>query len=264
MWRFFQNSLVFALLFSCGCNTPVLASQTYGIGVDPSWYPLQLAGQEPNVLAFSIELLTMIAKEENLQLTVQTMSWDNLMWGLQGKKYNAVLSPLRPYTFYEKKFSFSNPYLNSGPVLVVPKDSHIKKLHDLKGKEIGVVRGSSAALLLQTVPGILLQGYDSIALALEALEKEDVDAAVLEVLIVQNYVRNLYKDVLKIAGQPLNNEGLRLISLFQQSPKLLKSFDRGLAALKKKGEYAKLLKKWGLSPDGEPIADLVHRFKSSS
>lgn len=256
MKRFFHFLLISTSLIFLGCSKKTNSKETYGIGLDPTWYPLRLDGQAPNILAFSIELLTTIAKEENLQLTVQTMNWDNLLWGLQEKKYDAALSALRPYTFYQKTFSFSDLYLDTGPILVVPKESSIKNLKDLKGKEIAVVRGSSASLLLQTTPDILLQGYDSIALALEALENQDVDAAVVEVLIAQNYVQNLYDGVLKIVGRPLSNEGLRLVSLFHKSPNLLKRFDKGLSALKKSGKYDELLKKWGLSLDGEQVADL--------
>ncbi|NGX26425.1 MAG: Arginine-binding extracellular protein ArtP [Chlamydiae bacterium] len=253
--RFIQIAtlLVAALFCSCGGKSK---SATYEIGIDPYWYPLQLAGQEKNVLAFSIEMLTRIAKKEGLEMAVQRMSWDNLLWGLKQHKYNAVLSSLRPYAFYEKQFSFSDVYLFTGPVLVVLKESAIRSLEDLKGKEVAVIRGSSAALLLQTTPGIILQGYDSIPIALEALEKQDVNAAALEVLVAQNYVRDIYSETMKMLCSPLSNEGLRLVSLFHDSPKLMERFNKGLIALKKSGEYERLLEKWGLSPDGKPIANL--------
>ena len=256
MIRIFKLLLTLLCILSLSQCGSTRKSTTYNIGIDPSWYPLQLSGIEKNILAFSVELLVEIAKKENLQLAITNMNWDNLLWGLREKKYNAVLSPMRPYSFYLKTYSFSEPYLMTGPVLIVPKNSKIKNPDQLKGKEIGVVRGSSGALLLQTTPGILLQGYDTIPETLVALDDEQIEAAVVEILIAQDYVRNLYSDKLKIASVPLNQEGLRLISLFDQARRLMIGFDKGLAALKKSGEYEKLLKKWGLSPDGAPIANL--------
>ncbi|NGX37747.1 MAG: Arginine-binding extracellular protein ArtP [Chlamydiae bacterium] len=250
--------LLFAL-FSCdGKRTP----STYEIGIDPSWYPLQVPGQEKNILAFSIELLTTIAKKEDLQLAVMQRNWDNLLWGLRAEKYPAALSTMRPYTFYQKEYSFSQAYLMTGPVLVVPKNAKAKNIDDMQGKEMGVVRGSSAALLLQTVPGVMLQGYDSIATTLEALDQQQVDGAVIEVLMAQDYVRNLYADTLKVVGLPMSDEGLRLVSLFHYAPQLMERFDKGLMKMKKSGEYDNLLTKWGLSPDGKPIADLNHEAES--
>ncbi len=258
--RLIRIILFLAAALFCGCSGKSKTLPTYEVGIDPSWYPLQLAGQEKNILAFSIELLTTIAKQENLALAVQRMNWDSLLWGLKEHKYNGVLSSMRPYTFYEKRFSFSDLYLHTGPVLIIPKKVKIISFDQLKGKEIAVVRGSSAALLLQMTPGVILQGYDTIPSALEALALQDVDAAALEILIAQNYVRNFYGDTMKMVGLPLNNEGLRLVSLFNESPELMKRFNKGLESLKKSGQYEKLLQKWGLSPDGEPIANLDHEI----
>lgn len=245
--------LVVAL--SCGCSgkkKPVV----YQIGIDRSWYPLEISGQEKNLLAFSVELLVEVAKEENLQLSVQNMNWDNILWGLREHKYNGMLSSMRPYTFYLKDYSFSSPYLMTGPVLVVPKDSKIKGIKQLKGQEVGVVRGSSAALILQKVPGIILKGYGTIAQTLDGLSKMEINAAAIEVLIAQNYVRDIYSDSFKIASAPLSDEGIRLITLHGDAPELVKRFDHGLKRMKKTGAYDKLLEKWGLSPDGKPIAHL--------
>lgn len=253
------------IVFCCflvllGCSGKERKS-TYTIGIDPSWYPLQTAGQERNVLAFSIELLTTIAKIENLQLSIQTMSWDNLLWGLRQKEYIAVLSPLRPYTFYRKLYTFSDLYLLSGPVLIAKNDSKIANPNRLQGKEIAVVRGSSAALLLQTKPGVLLQGYDSIPEALLSVANGQVDGAAVDILIAQRFLRDLYSDTLKIIGVPLNDEGLRIITLHDQAPGLIQRFDRGLATLKKNGDYHRLLSKWGLSPDGQPTAHLEQELQ---
>ncbi|MDN3507038.1 MAG: transporter substrate-binding domain-containing protein [Simkaniaceae bacterium] len=253
---------LFAVLLFCGCSGKSSSSSTYEIGIDPSWYPLQLADYEKNVLAFSIELLTTISKKENLELSIQSMNWNNLFWGLKEHKYNAVLSSMRPYAFYKNRYNFSDLYLLTGPVIVAPKNSPIKAPSDLKGKEVAVVRGSSAALILQTTPGIILKGYDSIPFALEAVAEKNVHAAALEVLIVQSYIRDIYQDTLKIIGPTLSDEGLRLVALSHESEDLLKRFNKGLMTLKESGEYEKLLKKWGLSPDGNPIANLDHEIEN--
>jgi ABC-type amino acid transport substrate-binding protein len=254
--------LIFLVCLMSGCHSPRGRGTTYEIGIDPHWFPLQLAGQEKNVLAFSIELLTTIAKEENLQLSIQNMSWNNLLWGLMEHKYNAVLSSMHPYAFYQKKYAFSFPYLKTGPVIITQKKSSIKDAKDLKGKEVAVIRGSSAALLLQSTPGVILKSYESIPFALEAVAENAVNAAALEVLIVQNYIRDVYHDTLKMVGSVLSDEGLRLITLMNESPTLIKRFDEGLAKLKKSGKYEKLLEKWGLSPDGKPIANLDQEIES--
>lgn len=230
---------------SCG---PRPRDSGYTIAIDPTWYPLHVAGREKNILAFSIELLTEIARVEDLQMGVVQMNWNNLMWGLREHKYNAMLSTMRPYTFYQKDYTFSHPYLLTGPVIVLPQKVKSDKID---GKEIGVIRGSAAALILQTTPNILLQGYDSIVDLFDALDNQHVDGIALEILAASNYMRDLFPGKFRIASSPLNDMGLRLISIYGEEPALMKRFDKGLKKLKKQGIYEKLLRKWGLSPDGE-------------
>ncbi|NGX39538.1 MAG: Arginine-binding extracellular protein ArtP [Chlamydiae bacterium] len=250
--------LLSSLLLVSSCQK---SSSTYEIGIDPSWYPMQLDGQERNVLAFSIELLSTIGKQEKLPLAIATVSWDNLIWGLRGKKTAAILSSMRPYNFHLKEFSFSPRYLKSGPVIVAPFKSKIFGLRKLANKEIGIVTGSNAQLLLQPVPGLIIHNFPSIPIALKKLYLGEVEAAVVGILIAQKYIRNLYRKELKIASLPLDDEGLRLITLKDAHPALMKKFKRGLTKLKKKGVYEKLLIKWGLSPDGDPPPDLEEKIE---
>lgn len=240
----FAFALFFAYLCGCTAGSKPSTSNGYTIGIDPTWYPLHVKGTESNILAFSIELLTKIGKQENLPISVVEMNWDSLMWGLKEHKYQGILSTLRPYTFYLKEYAFSHPYLLTGPVVVLPKEV---KSDSLIGKEIGVVRGSAAALALQTTPNILLQGYDSIPDVFSALEANQIDGAAIEVLAAARYIRDLFPEKFRIASTPLNDMGLRLISQSGDVPDLMKRFDRGLKTMKKSGEYQKLLSKWGLS-----------------
>lgn len=260
MRRSLVLSLFLGLLLTVSCGKK--KSSPYEIGIDPSWYPLQLGSQDERVLVFSLELLQEIAKREHLPLAIVRRSWDNLLWGLAEKKYPAVLSSMRPYTFYCDKYSFSNLYLKTGPVIVVGKNSKISTVEDLSMRRVAVVRGSSAALLLQKTPGVLLQGFDSIALCLQALANRDVHAAAIEVLVAQNFVNDFYKDSLKLVSEPLTNEGLRLLTLHNATPDLMRRFNRGLAEMKQNGAYDKLLEKWGLSPDKEPIVHLDQKIQA--
>ena len=236
-------SLLLVLL--CGCFGKK-KTYDYRIGLDPSWYPLELAGREKQVLAFSIELLHEIAKEKKLNLIIVQMNWDNLTMDLNNENYEAMLSSLHPYLFYQKKYSFSQLYLGTGPALVVPKAAAVDNLDQMKGREIAVMRGSSAALLLQKYP-VILRPYDSVPGAFNDILTQSIDGAVVDVMIAQAYTRNIYQTSLKLATGPLTDQGLRLITMYHKSPKLLTAFNEGLSKLKESGRYEKLLQKWGLS-----------------
>jgi len=216
------------------------------VGVDPSWYPLELGARENSVNAFSTDLLTEIGKVEKIPFMKVTMSWDNLMEGLQKDQYEAILSSMPPYIFNEKFFDYSEIYLYLGPVLVVPIDSKINDLEKLSGKEIAVISGSSNALTLERSPGVLIRNYDSIPKALNAILDGTIDGALIDVLSAVAYCGDLYQGKLKISTPPLNEEGLRLITKKGAASDLIKGFNKGLEKLKRDGAYAKLLEKWNL------------------
>lgn len=242
--------LLFAIFcFLCtlfaGCSTPSLKKE-YRIGVDASWFPLSLSGRENNVTGFSTDLLFEIGKIEKISFTKITVNWDELVEGLHKHKYDAILSSIPPYVFNQTLYDFSELYLPTGPVLVVPKDSKIDTLKMLKGKQIAVLPDTKGAIILEKYPSIILRNYDFISKALDDTINGTVDGAIIDVLSAVSFCQDLYQGKLKIATDPLNNEGLRMIALHEKTGDLLLYFNRGLEKLKSSGVYQKLLAKWNL------------------
>lgn len=224
----------------------------YRIGVDPSWYTVEAPGMDKNLLAFSTELLQEIAHIKKKTITLIPKSWDNLTLGLAEKEYEGVLSSLYPYIFYTKKYSFSDPYLMTGVVLVVAEKSKIDSLEMLKGKEVGVLRGSTAVTLVDKYPDVMAKNYDAVPTIFNDLLTQNVDAVLVDNLLAQAYIRDLYHGQLKIVTAPLTDQGLRLITIYDQAPGLIKDFNKGLKELKENGRYDELLKKWGFAPYTKP------------
>ncbi len=236
--------IVLALTFLCGCSSSSNGGRK--VGVDASWYPLELGTRTNNVTAFSTELLTEIGKVENIPFVKLTVNWNDLMEGLQQDKYEAILSSMPPYIFNEKMYDFSDLYLPMGPVLVVPEDSKIDSMKMLDGKEIGIISGSSNAHILEKSPGVIIRYYDTIPQALNDIVHQTIDGAIIDVLSAKAYSNDLYQGQLKIATEPLNDEGLRMITKHDEADDLIKGFNKGLKKLKQNGIYDQILDKWGL------------------
>lgn len=235
--------LLFLFFASCGKTGP-----TYRIGLDPSWYPLDIpSGKEANVLGFATDLLQEIAKREGIQLVLVFMSWDNLLPGLNEKQYDGVLSSLQPYKFNEKQYSFSAPCLMTGPVLIVPSSSPITSMNMLNNLEIGYPEGSTEEALLVSSPDVLIRTYSSIPQALTDIVMGNLDGALVGYLPAINYTQDLYADELRIATPPLDETGIRLLTLANASS-LTAKFNHGFNALLQDGTYNTFATKWGLPP----------------
>lgn len=241
------SSLITAcLLLLLGCSRTRPHAE-YRVGIDPTWYPLTLEGKENSVTAFSTELLQEIGKEELIAFTKVSVSWNILVDGLKEKRYQAILTSLPPHPFQQDSFDFSDLYLATGPVLVVPENSVASSLDHLSGKEIAVVPESDGVSILEKYPKILIRSYTSIAQALNDVSRGVINGALVDVLIANSYCQDLYQGKLRIATPPLNNAGLRLVTLHNQATDLIDAFNDGLEAVKGNQTYDLLLKKWNLA-----------------
>jgi polar amino acid transport system substrate-binding protein len=235
-----------SLFFLAGCGAPS-SSQNYEIAIDPSWAPLNFQDRQNNVLGFATELLTEVSKQEKISISLLNTNWDSLLEGLKAQKYQGVLTSLYPYNFNQDLYSFSEAFLELGPVLIVAAQSSDLSLEKMSEKAVGAVVGSPEILILEKDPTILIHTYDTIPDALNDLVAGNIQAALLPSLTASAYVNHLYFRKLKIASKPLTEEALRLITLKGKSPQLIEKFNNALDLMKKNGDYEKLLAKWDLS-----------------
>ncbi|WP_316359283.1 substrate-binding periplasmic protein [Candidatus Neptunichlamydia sp. REUL1] len=234
-------SLVF-LLAACGSG-----GKTYRVGMDPSWYPIDLQGKETNVYAFANELLVAIGREEGVFFERVTMGWDNLIYGLKEKRYDGMLSSMTPRNFLERTYAFSDPILHIGPVLIVKDGVKVSALGQMNGREVAVDTLSSEAVLLERFPGVIVQYYYSIPDGLDDVIAGIYDGVLVNYIQATSYVRDLYFGKVKIATPPLNDAGIRLLTLNGDNAELVEVFNRGLDKLRSDGKLEKLLKKWELN-----------------
>ena len=236
----------FIVLF-CITSCSSVPSTGYIIALDPSWFPLDMPQKEPYILAFTKELLQKIGEKKGVTLNRITVSWDNLLEGLNKQDYQGVFSMMEPYLFNLEKYDFSDVYLQTGPVVVMREaatKSEAKKLYE---SEIAVFSTAQENILMQMYPDSLIRMYDSIPKALMDVATGVLDGAVVEYLEAVSYVTDIYSGQLKIVTKPLTDEGIKLLTLASQNKELVKIFNEGLHDLVRDGDYEDLAKKWHLA-----------------
>lgn len=242
MKRFLHFLVVFVILFS-GCSG---FSRRYTVAIDPSFYPANLAGQTDNVYGFTADLLVEIAKLEGIRINYVAAGTESLLNGLQRNAFDGAISPRANVAVESNIYSVSKNYFSTGPVLVLPVLSNYHELSQMQGKIVGVVDQSDAESIAQKYPKIMIYAYNSPSLVIEALKYNLVDSALLDVMDAKAFVTNLYQGSFKIASEPLGGDGLYLITMVNQHPDLIESFNRGLKKAQSKGIYQKLMTKWNL------------------
>jgi polar amino acid transport system substrate-binding protein len=219
------------------------------VGVDPAFYPVQSGPKDAYVFAFFNELLEEIAQLKKIRIERVNRSWDNLIEGLNRHDYDVVFSSLEPRIYNEEIYSFSNLILSTGPVILVPIGSTIKSLEELENHIVGVEEYSVAAMQISRDPSVSLSFYQSYPEAIEGLLAGNYEAVVMDSIIANAYIKDLFPGQVKVLQQPLIDQGIRAISLYKTKNHEIKLMNEAIDELKAKGSFAALLKKWNLSLD---------------
>jgi polar amino acid transport system substrate-binding protein len=246
MQRFrFYHLLFLLLLVFCNCGKKERGNELR-IAIDPMWYSVNMPDRNREFNGFANDFLQEVSVHQKMKIAKVKENWDNMLMRLQKKECEGILYSMQPYLFYEKQYDFSEPFLLTGPVLVLPEASKLKSLKELSGKEVAVIEGAGSEIVIEKYPGIIIRQFASIPDAFQALLAQSVDAAVVDVLHASAYCQDLYQGKLKVVGEPLTNEGLRLVTLHGSAPQLIAAFNSTLAELQKSHQYDTLLRKWRL------------------
>jgi polar amino acid transport system substrate-binding protein len=141
---------------------------------------------------------------------------------------------------------FSEPYINAGQILVVRKELQgVSVLADLVGKNVGAQIGTTGAIEISKVAGVVLKSYDEVGLAFEDLANGRIEGVVADNPIAADFAlqNEKFKEKLKIVGKPFTDEWLG-IAVKKGDTAALALINDGLAKIKASGKLEELAGKW--------------------
>ena len=232
--RPFSFLILVIVAFCYGCSRE---KQEILVGRDATWFPQQFGIYTSGINAFVNDLVSEINYKEGLNISLVNQDWVHLFENVDDKKTGGAFTSVFPSVEMLARYQFSDPILLTGPVLVVAENSPYQSLQDLEGKLIGVYKFDSSVLFAQDVPNAMINSYQHIPIALEALSTQRYDALLVPVIEATALVETAYKGRLRIASEPLNEEGLRLVVLRGSADSLLEGFNAGLAKSRRSGRY---------------------------
>lgn len=238
--------LILGILLSC---TTVSAAElpTVTFATDATWPPMEFVDANKNVTGFAIEYMTRAGREAGFKAVFMAVAWDGIFAGLDVGKYDAIASSVSITEDRKKVMSFSEPYFQVRQALVVRKDSSVKTLKELVGKEVGSQISTTGTFAIKAMPGVISKTYDEVGLAIEDLHNGRIDGVVCDDPVAANYaLQNArYAKTLKIAAIVESKEAEYYgIAVKKGNQKTLDLVNKGIAALKAKGIDKELQQKW--------------------
>ncbi|HUX22922.1 MAG TPA: basic amino acid ABC transporter substrate-binding protein [Spirochaetia bacterium] len=219
---------------------------TITVATDATWPPMEFVNTNKQIVGFDIDLLNAAAAAAGFQVKFQDTAWDGIFAGLGNGDYDAVISSVTITDERKKVMDFSMPYLNAGQVLVVQSGvTGVSTLADMKGKSVGAQIGTTGAMAIDKVPGVKLNTYDEIGLAIEDLANGRIAGVVVDSPTAANYVlqNDNYKGRLKIIGKPFTTEYYG-VAVNKGNSRVLNMNNQGLQIVLNNGTEQALEAKW--------------------
>lgn len=246
--------LVIGLLAACGAKEDKATNsssdtenkQVLKVGTSADYAPFEYvdAAKGEEIIGFDIDLIKLVGEKLGVEMQVQDMDFNSLVPALQAGKVDVVISGMTPNEEREKVVDFSDKYNQTEQVIIVKKDSGIKKEADLAGKKVGVQTASIQENLGKAIAekvDVSIEGRTRIPEIIQDMMSKRLDAAILEGGVAKGYLKT--ND--KLAAFPVEEqpEDYKAIAV-QKGSDLKDKINKALKELADEGKIQQLEEKW--------------------
>lgn len=234
------------------------AGNSYTIGLDDTFAPMGFRNAKGELVGFDIDLANAVADLYDWDLDFQAIDWSLKETELQSGNIDMIWNGYGITPEREEQVLFTEPYLESGQLIITQAGSEIDELEDLEGQTIATQSGSTALEFMQEWSNdlynrlgeepVLYPGYNQVFSDLDAGR---VDAAyVSEVygryMMNQRGQENYESFVDENSVEPMG------VGLRQGDTELKEALDTGIQYLRNDGTFQQITEKWFGAETGSP------------
>ncbi|OUM57262.1 hypothetical protein PIROE2DRAFT_17808 [Piromyces sp. E2] len=222
----------------------ILNNKKLVIGSDLDYPPMGFKDSDGNIVGFDIDLSKAVCDKLGVQYEVKAVDWSKKEEELNAGNIDCIWSGMSYTSEREKIMTLSEPYMNI-KVIITVKDDTIKSVNDLKGKKVGVKKDTTAEDILKklTIYSADTTVYDEYDNLMKKLEEGQLDAVIIDNIIVQYYINSYNKKEFTILSDILNEEDY--VIGFKKGDVALRDKIQGiLNELKKDSTIEKISTKW--------------------
>jgi len=211
------------------------------VAVEASNPPIAFEDDSGKIAGLDIDLIEALAHDMGYRVSIRPTAFKHLLPSVEKGLADVAVGELTVTEDRKRTVAFSESYHQSGLALLVPPDSAVRTLEDLRGRSIGVKKETTGEAFLEKRPEVTLRRLDASPDLATLFKSGVLDAVVFDRPILEKWLAQKV-----VAG--------RLISLDQQesyaiaykkgNAPLGKGLDRALEGLRKSGELEMIMKKW--------------------
>ncbi|MBQ9484204.1 MAG: amino acid ABC transporter substrate-binding protein [Ruminiclostridium sp.] len=223
----------------------VLDAKKLVLGLDASFPPMGFTDEANNIVGFDIDVAQEVCNRLGIELVKQPINWDTKEEDLNLGKIDCIWNGMSVNAARAEAMNLSEPYMKNEMIFVVPGNTFIKTMEDLKGKTIGVQTGSTAQEILEAsdlFKDIQVTPLEDNVTLLNQMELGFSDAVFLDSVVAYYYIAENKKDYFVLPGNLEEEE--YAIGFRKNDQTLRDKVQETLSAMKADGKIAEISKKW--------------------
>lgn len=216
------------------------------VGTSPDYSPYEYYDENGKMVGFDIEAMEAIAAimGEDYAVAVEwvPMDFSTIVSAVQLGQVDIGVSC---FTYdAERDVLFSNYYLKSAQVIVVPAGSSIKTLSDLSGKTVGAGLGTTGEASAKAIDGVTVTEMGDYAQMFEILKNDGLEAIVCDEAVALKYAEQ--SQYYKVLDEKLVDEEVSVI-VAKEHTALLDAINSAIEKFVASDTYTDLKVKYGLN-----------------
>ena len=223
----------------------VLDSGEFVLGLDASFPPMGFSDENNEIVGFDIDVAQAVCDKMGVTLVKQPIVWDAKEQDLESGRIDCVWNGMSISPSRAEAMNLSDPYMENEMIFVVPSDSDIKSLDDIKGKTVAVQLGSTAEEIIANADfanDITTTPLEDNVTALQQLELGFSDAVFMDSVVANYLITSEGKDFV-ILPEGLEKEEYA-IGFRKGDQALRDEVQNTLSELKADGTLGEISTKW--------------------
>ena len=138
-----MKKLLLALALVALGSTAFAQGKELKVAIDPTYEPFTFKTADGKPTGFDVDVATALCDQMKRKCEFVEQVWDGMIPGLNAKKYDVIISSMSITDDRMKEVDFTDKYYNTPSRIVVKKTVKFTDAASIKGKKIGVLKGST-------------------------------------------------------------------------------------------------------------------------
>jgi arginine/ornithine transport system substrate-binding protein len=138
-----MKKLLFAVALGALCTVSFAQEKILKVAIDPTYEPFTFKTADGKPAGFDVDIASALCAQINRECVFVEQVWAGMIPGLQARKYDVIISSMSITADRLRVVDFTEKYYNTPSRVVVKKDVSYTGPASIKGKKIGVLKGST-------------------------------------------------------------------------------------------------------------------------